>query len=273
MKDTFDQLSAVVAREFWTLTRTPAYGLVAFAFAATVLALAVVGGVAGYVPVILNLLTPLEVLLPVLAAAFGYRSILADRESGEVDILRTFPLSRTAYVGGILVGRLTVLLSIVLATLLVLGIAVPFLTPESSQFLRRQTTYSAPLLFVRFSLIIAVGTAVLFTIMMALSAVAREARRGLALVVLAGVGLAVGLDLAIVAGFATDLFDKALLPWLLALSPLSAFRTLVLGTVIQPAIDSSLRAGSLGASLVSLSLWFLAALTATVYLVWRPAER
>lgn len=273
MKGSLERLSAVSKREFWTLTRTPVYVLVAVAFAATVMALALVGGVAGYVPVILNLLTPLELLLPVLAAAFGYRSVLADRESGEVDILRTFPVSRSTYVGGILVGRLTVLLTIVLTTLFLLGVAVPFLTPESSQFLRRQTSYSAPLLFVRFCVITALGTVVLFTIMMALSAISRESRRGLALVILAGVALAVGFDLAIIAGFATDLFSEALLPWLLALSPLSAFRTLVLGTVVEPAIDTPLRAGSVTASLLALSLWFLTALAATVYIVWSPVEK
>lgn len=266
------QLSAVIEREFRTVMRTRAYLLVSLGFAAVLVGLALVGGVSGYLSVVLNLIVPLELLLLVLTAALGYRALIADRESGELDILRTFPVSRSAYVSGILVGRLTVLLWVVLGTFLVIGIAVPLLTPESSQFLRRQTTYNGLLLFVRFGVVTALATIVLFTIMVALSAVARESNRGLALVILAGVSLAVGFDLAIVAGFAVDLFPGTWLPWLLATSPLSAFRTIVLGTVVEPAVESEMRAGSVTASVASLLLWFAAALKVATTFAWTATE-
>jgi ABC-2 type transport system permease protein len=266
------KLSAVIEREFRTVTRTRAYILTLLTFVAVLVGLALVGGISGYISVVLNILLPLELLLPVLAAAFGYRSLIADRESGELEMLRTFPISRLTYISGILIGRLTVLLLVVLGTFLVIGISVPLLTPESSQFLQRQTTYNGPLLFIRFGVLTALATTVLFAIMMALSAVSRNSSRGLALVVLGGVGLAIGLDLAIVVGFAVELFPQGWLPWVLATSPLSAFRTLVLGTVIEPAVESQMRTGSVVGSLVSLFLWLSGALIVAVSFVWEPTE-
>lgn len=272
MNQYIQKLSAVIEREFHTVTRTRAYVLTLLTFVAVLVGFALVGGISGYISVVLSLLMPLELLLPVLTAAFGYRSLVADRESGEVEILRTFPLSRSVYVEGILFGRLTVLLMVVLGTLLIIGISVPLLTPESSQFLQRRTTYNGPLLFTRFGVLTALATTVLFAIMMALSAVSRHSNRSLALAVLTGIGLAIGLDLAIVTGFAADLFPREWLPWVLATSPLSAFRTLVLGTVVEPAVESEIRAGSVIGSLVSLFVWFSGSLIIAVYFVWKPTE-
>lgn len=272
MRQHIRRTAAVAERELRTVTRTRTYGVLSIGFVTVLVGLALTGGVSGYLSTVLNLLTPLELLLPVLTATFGYRALIADRESGELDILRTFPLSRPAYVGGVLIGRLTVLLTVVLGTFVVLGVAVPLITPESSQFLRRQTTFDGLLLFVRFAVVTSLVTVVLLTIVTALSAVARRSNRSLALTGIVVIGLVVGLDLAIVTGSAAGFLPNKMLPWLLAVSPLSAYRTLVLGTVVEPAIETTLRAGSIGASLLSLSLWLLSAVGVAAAFVWTPTD-
>ncbi|MFB6102491.1 MAG: ABC transporter permease subunit [Haloplanus sp.] len=265
---TTHRLTAVFEREFATVIRTRVYGVVGVGFVATVVALGLVGGVSGYVGAILNLLTPLAVLLPVFCAALGYRSLLTDRESGEADVLRTFALPRWAYVGGVLLARLTVVVLIVLLALVVVGVAVPLFSRGSSEFLLRRTTYNGPLLFVRFSVLTAIATAVFFTAVTAVSAAASRSRRALALGVLLVVAFTVGLDLVIVAGIATDVFTPDLLPWLLALSPVSAYRGLVLALVVEPATASSLQAGSAFANSLGLVGWFAGSLAAATKLVW-----
>lgn len=262
------RLAAVFEREYMTVRRTRVYGFVGLGFTALVLALALVGGVSGYISVVLNLLTPLEVLLPVLGAAFGYRALLADRASGELQILRTFPLSRRTYVSGILLGRLLVMLVVVLVPLVLVGLAVPLLTGGSSEFLLRRTTYNGPILFVRFCVLTATAAVVFFTTLAAVSAAAADSRRAIALAVLSVVGLAIGLDIAIIAGIATDLVAPELLPWVLAVSPVSAYRGLVLALVVEPATAGSLQSGSVVANLLGLTVWLLGTVAVSFRLAW-----
>ena len=70
-----ERLFAVADRELTTVVRTPAYVLAAAGFVVVVLGLALASGLTGYVPLAVDLLAPVEVLVPLLAVAFGYRSL------------------------------------------------------------------------------------------------------------------------------------------------------------------------------------------------------
>lgn len=263
------RLVAVFEREFNTIIRTRVYGIVALGVVSAIVVLGLVGGVSGYIGVILNLLTPLAVLLPVFCAAFGYRVLVVDSESGELDVLRTFSLTRGVYVSGVLLGRLTLMVPVVVVALAIVGIAVPLFTGGSSEFLLRRTTYNGPLLFIRFCVLTAIATVVFFTIVAAVSAAASRSRRAIALGVVLVVALTVGVDLVIVAGVATEIFSSDLLPLLLALSPVSAYRGLVLAFAVEPATASPLQAGSAFANFLGLLGWFAGSLTVATNLVWK----
>lgn len=268
MSTDHDRLVATFEREFRTVVRTRVYAVVALGFALSVLTLAIVGGVSSYVGVVLDLVVPLEVLVPVLSAAFGYRALLADERSGELPIVRTFPLGRTTYVAGILLARAVAVVVAVLVPLLVLTVTTPLLTGGSSRYLLRQTTYDGPVLFVRFTLLTLVASVVFLAAVLAVSAVARRTRSAIALVTVLLVALTVGLDLLIVSGYALSLFSPETLPWLLPLSPASAYRGLVYGLVIDPATAASLQAGSTLLNAGGLLVWFLLSVAGAVSFVW-----
>ncbi|MFC6730499.1 ABC transporter permease, partial [Natronoarchaeum mannanilyticum] len=120
-----DRTTAVFERELGTLARNRLYPLLAVGFAALIVAIALGSDVSGYVPLVATLLTPIELLVPVLVAAMGYRSILGDRERGELDVLRTYPATREEYVVGVFLGRLVAITATVVAPLLAVGVAVP----------------------------------------------------------------------------------------------------------------------------------------------------
>ncbi|ELY89232.1 copper ABC transporter permease, partial [Natrialba hulunbeirensis JCM 10989] len=105
-------LKTIIARELRTIARTRPFYLLALALAAVVLGVAWTGGGirAGYVPTAVDLLTPLELLVPVVAVAFGYRAVLADEQRGELDVLETYPVSSRSIVLGVYVGRVIGLL-------------------------------------------------------------------------------------------------------------------------------------------------------------------
>ena len=73
-------LRTIVGRELRTVVRTRTFLLLGFALTAVLLGAAWVGGGlgAGYVATTVDLLTPLELLVPIVAVAFGYRAVLAD---------------------------------------------------------------------------------------------------------------------------------------------------------------------------------------------------
>lgn len=269
LKSRFEDIHVVYDRERLTVSRSRSVLLVATGYGLLVLLLGMIGGVSGYVGMVLNLLTPLEFLLPVIAAAFGYRALLEDELSGESAVLRTFPLSRESYVGGILLARIVILLAVVLGPLEVIGIVVPFAADASSRFLLQRTTYSGVVLYLRFAVLTAAGAVVLFTIVATVSAAARQLRRAITLAVLIAVALAVGFDLLIIGGYAVDLFPPEWLPWLIAGSPVSAYRSLVLTLVVEPTATMSIEAGSSILSILGLLLWLFGSLGASIVLVWR----
>ena len=92
------QFRALFVRELRTVVRTRVYLLVALGVWALVVALVATGGggQSGYLPAVVDLLLPLELLVPAIAIAVGYRSVVADLERGELAPGCTWPRSTPA---------------------------------------------------------------------------------------------------------------------------------------------------------------------------------
>ncbi|EFW91441.1 copper ABC transporter permease [Haladaptatus paucihalophilus DX253] len=224
----------VFRRELTTIRRSRAYLGLAGGFAVAVVGLTLLGGgvTVGYVPMIIDLLTYVEVLVPVVAFALGYRAVLDDRISGELAVLRTFPLPRAAYVVGVVAARLCALVVLLTVPLALVG-AIAFLRPEPAEYLFATTSGAdSPVLYVRF-----VSLTLLYGIVnlvggIAVSATARSVRTGVVVAVISVVTLSLGFDLFVLSGLAEGMLGERTLAAALALGPASAYRALVMTTVI-----------------------------------------
>jgi len=260
-----DRLFAVAGRELTTVVRTRAFLVLAGGFAAIVGALAWTAEAVGYVPLVLDLLTPVEVLVPALAVAVGYRAILGDRERGELDVLRTYPVSRSTYVLGVYLGRASALVVAVAVPLLAVALLVPLFGGVGTTVIASHGAADSPVLYLRFVVLTAAFALVLAAATTAISAAATTTRTGLALAVGLGLALVVGLDAGIVAGLAAGVVPETALGALLGLSPNSAFRGLVLATVVGGGEST---AASSAAGVVGLLAWLAGSLGLATLAVW-----
>jgi len=267
-------LLVVATRELRTIARTPALLALSVVFCVSVVAVAWAGtgGRGGFVPLTLDLLTFVEVLVPLLAVAFGYRSILGDRETGELDVLRTFGVSRLAYVGGVYLGRALALVSVVVGTLLAVGLSVPFLTADVPTFLAINAAADSGVRYVRFVVLSAAFTLVVLAVMVAISAAARTVRTAFALATASAATFVLGLDTALIAGLASGVVSENGLPLLLALSPNTAFRGLVLSTAVGVVGGAEVSAGHPLANAVGLLGWWLGTVAVAVWRIWPPVD-
>ena len=267
-------LLVVATRELRTIARTPALLSLAAAFAVSLVAVAWAGtgGGGGFVPLTLDLLVFVEVLVPLLAVAFGYRSILGDRETGELDVLRTFDVSRFAYVGGVYLGRALALVSIVVGSLFAVGLAVPFLSVDVSTFLAVNAAADSGVRYVRFVVLSVIFTLVVLAVMVAISAAARTVRTAFALATTFAAVLVLGIDTTLVAGLAAGLVSEESLATLLALSPNSAFRGLVLSTAVGTVSGAAVSAGTPLTNLAGLGWWWLGGVGVAVWRVWPAVD-
>ncbi|CQR50628.1 hypothetical protein BN996_02111 [Haloferax massiliensis] len=178
--DGVGDLFAIAARELRTVVRTPAVVALSVVFALTVVAVAAAGSGArgGYVPLVLDLLPFVEALVPLLAVALCYRAVLSDRESGELDVLRTFDVSRPAYVGGVYLGRGLALAFVVFGSLLAAGATVPVLSPPDPTFLALNEAADSPVAFLRFSVLAVLFALAVAAVALAVSAADRGADAG-----------------------------------------------------------------------------------------------
>lgn len=265
-----DQVVSVAQREFTTLVRTRTYAALALAFGLFVVALPVLGGIGGYLPLVLDLLTPVEVLVPLLAFGFGAWTFLADAERGELEVVRTYPVTRTTYVAGAYLGRAVGLLAALIVPLAVAGVLTPFLRDPTTSVVAVHGTVDSPAFFLRFLVIAAVYALVTLALAMAVSAAAQTRTQGVALAVLAVLVVVLGLDFLVVAGVAGGILGEGSLAVVLGFTPPGAFRGLVLATAAGGLVESGPPAASILASVVGLALWFVAALAAATFAVWTP---
>jgi Cu-processing system permease protein len=256
-------------REFRTLLRTRTIAVLAVGYFSVIVGLVVAAGTGGYLPLTLDLLRPVEVLVPVLAFAFGYRAIFADAQRGELETIRTYPVSRTAFVGGVYLGRLAGFLWVVLAPLLVGAVLVATSPSEQVTVVSAHETVDSPAIYLRFVTLTAVFGLVTLAIATAVSAVARSTREALALVTVLFIALVVGFDATIVAALSGGIISAEQVEPLLVFSPNSAFRGLVLSVAVGDVYTRGAMAGSPIAYSIGLAAWFVVSLAAAMRTAWR----
>ena len=266
-------LRTIIVRELQTVARTRTFLLLGFALTAVLLGAAWVGGGlgAGYVATTVDLLTPLELLVPIVAVAFGYRAVLADERRGELDVLETYPVKAWQVVVGVYVGRAAGLVAAVFIPLSIVGGAVALSDTDVSPIYASHAGADSPILFGRLVVLAVLFALVVLAVAIAISAVASAARSALALAVVALVVLLVGLDLLLVYGLATGFLAESSLLQALAISPLSAFRGLVLESVIVVAAGTGPQTAAPIASILGLLAWGIVSLAVAAWSVGRSA--
>ncbi|MFB6102488.1 MAG: ABC transporter permease [Haloplanus sp.] len=265
-----DRVGAVFEREVVTIRRTRAYLGLASVFFLLVVAIVLASGVSGYVPLVLSLLTPVELLVPLLAGALGYPAIVSERQRDELDIHQTYPVTRGEYAVGVYLARLLSLLVSIVVPLSVVAVAVP-LFGRAPTFLPQSTGLDSPILYLRFVVLTAVLGAVTLAIFHLVSAVARDERRGLVAVLVALLILVFGFDAASVVGLGFD--GGAASATLALLSPNGAYRTLVLSLAVAPVTDSaSASRVDIAVGTLVLLTWTVLSLVLTGRFVWNSAD-
>lgn len=264
-----DQLWAIAGREFTTVLRTPASIALAVLFGLVVLAVPVLGGAGGYLPLVLNLLTPVEVLVPVLAFGLGYRAIRAEADRGELELARTYPLARSTYLAGVFVGRVAVLATAVVVALLVALVFVPLADQPAPSFLAVHGTIDDPTYYARFVVLSLLYAVVALAAALAVSSLARSGREAIGLAVGVLLFVVVGFELAVVAGLGRGVLGADLLGVVLAVSPASAFRGLALATAAAPLSDVGPATASAIASVLGLVAWLAGSIAIATLGLWR----
>ncbi len=251
----------VAWRELSTIVRTRSYLLLSAGLLAVFVGLLRGGGgiERGYVPAAVDLLLALELLVPLVAVALGYRAFGGDNDDRAV--LSTYPITTPSLVAGVFVGRLVGLAAIVGGPLVAVGIGLSWVdTPGVAVFATHRGADS-PILFVRFIALTLCFGAVVLAMAMAASVLVRTSRASLAAALAVLVAVVAGGDLLVLAGLAAGSIGDDVLGTVLAVSPNAAYRGLVLEAVVGvatdrgPAIDAPVAvAGFVGWLLVSLGV-------------------
>lgn len=265
-----DRTRIVFEREIATIWRTKTYIVLSGGFFFIIVAIALTSGVSGYVPLVLSLLTPVELLVPLFAGAFGYPAIVNERRRDELDIHQTYPVTRGEYVAGVYLARLLALLVAVILPLMVIAFSVP-LFGRASTFLPQSTGLDSPVLYLRFVVLTAVLGAVTLAVFHLVSAVARNARRGLVATLVTLLTVVFGFDVAAVVGLGLGGGEAGAA--LALLSPNGAYRTLVLSLIVASVTASADASfGDVIVGTLVLVAWNLCSLVFTALLVWSPVS-
>ena len=264
-------VKTILAREVDTVLLQPSFAGFLAVMTLSIFGLAWTGGGigAGYVPTVVDLLTPLEVLVPLLAVALGYRAIQNDERRGELEVLETYPVTAWQVIAGIYLGRalgvvlaLTVPLLLLMLPIAAVGGPVPLIYATHSGA-------DSPWLYLRFVVLTLLFALVLLSVAMAVSALVSTTRTAVAAGTVTLVVLLFGLDIAIVYGFDAGFLGASSLIHSFALSPLSAYRGLVLETAITVASGTGPQAASPLTSAVGLAVWGVTSL----YVATRAIQR
>lgn len=264
-----NQIRVLAQRELDAVVRTRTYLVLVVLFGVAILSIPALGGAGGYLPLVLNLTTPVELLVPVLAFAFGYQAVRTDAERGELDVVRTYPVDRATYVIGVFLGRSATLLPTVLVPLTLAAAFVPLTSQPTPSFLASAATVDDPLYYVRFVVLATAYALVTLGIALGVSSVARSRRHGLALTVTTLLILVLGLDIAVIGGIATAVVNPDGLGTVLMISPASSFRGLVLAFAATPIEGVSVPAPTVLPAIIGLVVWLVGALSLATVAVWR----
>lgn len=264
------RVQRLLGRELRTIARTRTYLLLTVALAAVLLGIALTGSAsAGYVPTVVDLLTPLELLVPIVAVAFGYRAIVADESRGELDVLATYPVTAREHVLGVYAGRAVGLMVAIATPMVAVGAAVALRREEPVEIYATTAGADSPILFARFVVLTLAFALVVLAIALAISALAGGTRNVLVLAIIGLIVLLVGLDLVLVFGLSVGYLPESVLLEAIAISPLSAYRGLVFETVIATAAGTGPETASVPASLLGLAIWLVGSLAVATWALRR----
>ena len=230
---------AVAWRELQTVVRTRTYALLSVGLAVVFVQLLRSGGGVemGYVPAAVDLLLALELLVPLVAVALGYRAFTGDND--DLSVLRTYPVSRSSLVAGVFVGRFLGLAAIVGAPLLLVAGMVARAGGPTSRVFATHRGVDSPVLFIRFIALTLLFGADVLAMAMAVSVIVRSGRAALVLALAVLVVVVAGGDLLALAGLSAGIVGDDMLASVLGASPNSAYRGLVLDLVVGVATDQA----------------------------------
>ncbi|GAA0534390.1 copper ABC transporter permease [Halorubrum ejinorense] len=252
-------VGTVFRRELVTVRRTPGYAVLAVGLLVVLGGLVAVGGggETGFVPAVVDLLLPSEVLVPLLGVALGYRALLTDGASGEFVVIRTYPVSTTGYVLGVVLARTAALVAVVGLPFALIGLFVWLTAAPETGIFATHSGVDSPLLFVRFVAFVLLLGAAYLSLSAAVSALASSRRSAVAIGLLTLLAGVIGGDLAILRSLAGGASPGGIAESL-ALTPNGAFRGLVFEHVIGVAFAPDERFIGTGRALGSLLGWILA---------------
>ena len=254
-------------RELQTVVRTRNYLLLSVGlFAVFVGLLRGDGFESGYVPSAVDLLLPVELLVPLVAVALGYRAFSGDNDDRPV--LRTYPVSTPALVGGVFVGRFVGLAGIVGGPLAIVGGVIAVTEGPPSRVFATHGGVDSPILFIRFIALTLCFGAVVLAMAMAVSVLVRTGQAALAAALAVLIAVIAGGDLLVLVGLTADTITDELLGTILAMSPNSAYRGLVLELVVGVATDEA-GAIDVPVAVSSLTGWLLGSLFVVVASIYR----
>lgn len=264
-------IQAVAGREVVTLFRTRSYPALVLGVTAVLLGLAVAGegASAGFLPAATDLLLPVELVVPVVAVAVGYGSIAADARRGELEVLDTYPVPPWAYVLGVYLGRGICVLVAVLVPLALVGGYVALAAESGTDVIASHTGVDSVAVFVRFAVLSGALALVALALALVVSALAWSRGTAILLAVLLLAFVLVGGDLVLLRGVGTGVLGRETVTVALALSPTSAFRGLVLETVVPTTLGTDRQFASPLASALGLFVWTVASLVVTTVAVSR----
>lgn len=264
MSTTRARIQAFAARELLTVFRARSTyllfgGVLLVAFGVVLTS----GSDPDYLPTAVDLLLPMELLVPAVAVAFGYRTITADAGSGELAVFRTHPLPTWGYVIGVYVGRLLALVVVLGVPLVLIGIYLSTVSPEQPSLFATHRGVDSPIIFIRFVVLTVLFGATVLAMALAASALARSHRSALVGGIVLLFVVVIVLDLLVVRGLAGEQIGPDQLRTVLAFSPASGYRGLVFETVLSPATGGGRQHASPSVSGLALLLWTAGSLLVT----------
>ncbi|WP_332843427.1 hypothetical protein [Haloarcula laminariae] len=255
---TADRVWRVFAREVRAAVRTRSFLALALVTAVAVFGVAAAGGgpAGGYVPTVVDVLVVVELLVPAVAFAVGYRAMADPIARGELNVVETYPLPTWGYVGGTYAGRAVVLTAVVGVPLAALGVyAATTAGPETTVFASHRGVDS-PLLYLRFFALTLLYGLVSLSLVFLLSVIAGSRGRALVLALAGLLVLTVGGDVAVFAALDGGILTSESLGGALAVTPAGAYRGLVFNQVLYVAVPTRSSFVSGGVATGALVAWW-----------------
>lgn len=262
-------LTSYVRRELRTAVVTVSNVILTFVLVLVLLGVALMGGgyETGYLAVTIDLLGPLQLLVPLVAVVFGYDAIFSDKQRGELDVMRTYPVSSWHVVLGTYVGRAIGLVTALTVPLILLVVPVAATQTPRLPGYASHTGSDSPALYLRLVVLAVVFALVVLALVVAVSALVSTTRAAVAGAGLVLVLLVFGIDIGLAYGFALGFIGDSSLASMLALSPLSAFRGLVLETAVVATTGTGPQTATPVASAVGLVVWGVGSLVAATVML------